>query len=293
LLILDAADTRRALSMERAIEAMKFGLGDDREVPLRSLVGSSLFMPGRAGKHTGVKVVSIVPGNPVGVVAIFAEDGSPLGLVDGPTLTSIRTGAAAGLATSLLAPPDASVMAMLGAGAMAADQVAAALAVRPIREVRVWSRTPARAAELAGRLRHWDLDARATASGDEAVLGADLVTTATPSRLPLFADDSVSAATHINAMGAFAPDMCEVPAETVRRSYPVVDDLAAAAAEAGDLIQADRSPVATIADVLAGRHPQIGEDVTLFKSVGIASQDVAAGAVALESAAALGIGRWV
>jgi ornithine cyclodeaminase len=293
LLILNAAETRRALPMEQAIEAMKVGLGDDREVPLRSLVGSSLFMPGRAGKHTGVKVVSTVPGNPVGMVAIFADDGTPLGVVDAPTLTSIRTGAAAGLATSLLAPPDAKVMAMLGAGAMAADQVAAVVAVRPIEEVRVWSRTPARAVELVRRLRAWELEAQASASGNEAVEGADVITTATPSRLPLFDDDSVAVATHINAVGAFTAEMCEVPVETVLRSYPVVDDLAAAAAEAGDLIQADRLPVATIADVLAGRHPQVGEDVTLFKSVGIASQDVAAGAVALESAAGLGIGRRI
>lgn len=277
--------------MAQAIEAMRTGLGDDREVPLRSLVGGSMFMPGRAGNNTGIKVVSIVPGNPAGIVAIFGADGSPLGIVDGPTLTSIRTGAAAGLATSLLAPPKAKVMAMLGAGAMAADQVAAVVAVRPIEEVRVWSRQEERARHLVDRLAAESLRATVWLSADEAVDGADIVNTATPSTTPLFTDDSIRPGTHINAVGAFTPEMCEIPPETVNRSYAVVDDLAAATVEAGDLIQAGRSPDATIADVLARRHPHIGEDVTLFKSVGIASQDVAAGAAALASAGVMGMGR--
>ncbi|HJU52165.1 MAG TPA: ornithine cyclodeaminase [Acidimicrobiia bacterium] len=293
MLILDAGATRLALSMDQAIEAMKIGLGDDREVPLRALLGGSMFMPGRAGANTGVKVVSIVPGNPAGIVALFDSEGSAVGLVDGPTLTSIRTGAAAGLATSLLSRPEAKVMAMLGAGAMAADQVAAVAAVRRLEGVRVWSRRPERARELATRLEENGLPATAFATADEAVRGADVISTATPAKSPLFDDDAVRAGTHINAVGAFTPEMCEIPAETVNRSYPVVDDLEAAAAEAGDLIQAGREPVATIADVLAGRHPQIGEDVTLFKSVGIASQDVAAGAAALAAAKAMGIGRLV
>ena len=279
--------------MDQAIEAMRTGLGDDREVPLRTLVGGSMFMPGRAGAQTGVKVVSIVPGNPAGIVAVFAEDGSPLGIVDGPTLTSIRTGAAAGLATSLLAPLNAKIMALLGAGAMAPDQVAAVVAVRPIEEIRIWSRKGARARQLAKRLTAEGLPAAAWTNADQAVDGADIVNTATPSTEPLFSDESVRPGTHINAVGAFTPQMCEIPPETVNRSYAVVDDLEAAAVEAGDLILAGRLPVATIADVLARRHPHIGEDVTLFKSVGIASQDVAAGAAALAAAAARGLGRLI
>ncbi|HKZ20488.1 MAG TPA: ornithine cyclodeaminase [Acidimicrobiia bacterium] len=279
--------------MDEAIEAMKVGLGDDREVPLRTLVGGSMFMPGRAGPNTGVKVVSIVPGNPAGIVVVFDPDGSAIGIVDGPTLTSIRTGAASGLATSLLSRRDAKVMAMLGAGAMAADQVAAVAAVRRLQEVRVWSRRLERARHLAKRLEEIGLPATPFSGADDAVLGADVISCATPSREPLFEDRSVGPGTHINAVGAFTPEMCEVPAETVNRSYPVVDDFEAAAAEAGDLIQAGREPVATIADLLSGRNPQIGEDVTLFKSVGIASQDVAAGAAALASAQTMGIGRLV
>ncbi len=285
MLYLDADATRAALPMEAAIESMEVAFGDDREVPLRTLLGGSLFMPGRAGGVSGVKVVSVVPGNPVGIVAVFDADGRPLGFVDGPTLTAIRTGAGAGLATRLLARKDAGVLAMLGAGAMAFDQIEAVRAVRPIRRILVWSRNPAHASDLANRV-----GGEAVAQPGEGVAIADIVSTATPSRLPLFDDEAVRSGTHINAVGAYTPEMCEIPAETVRRAYVVVDDLEAADAEAGDLIQAERPPVCTIGDVLAGRHPQIGEDVTLFKSVGIASQDVAAATVALQRAAELGIG---
>ena len=272
--------------MAAAIQSMEVAFGDDREVPPRSLLGGSLFMPGRAGEHSGVKVVSAVPGNPVGIVAVFGPDGSPLGLVDGPALTAIRTGAATGLATRLLARKDARVLAMLGAGAMAFDQIEAIKAVRQVDRILIWSRDPKRASSLAGRV-----GGQMVGDPGEAVSAADIVSTATPSHHPLFDDESVRSGTHINAVGAFTPQMCEIPPDTVHRAYVVVDDFGAAEMEAGDLIQADRPPVCTIGDVLAGRHPQIGEDVTLFKSVGIASQDVAAGVVALARAAGLGIGR--
>ncbi len=286
MLYLDAEATRAALPMAAAIEAMEVAFGDDHEVPLRTLLGGSLFMPGRAGGDSGVKVVSVVPGNPVGIVAVFGADGFPIGFVDGPALTAIRTGAGSGLATRLLARTDARVLTMLGAGAMAFDQVEAVRAVRPIERVLVWSRDPARAARLAARI-----GGEAVEDPNQAVAAADIISTATPSRQPLFGDEAVRSDTHINAVGAFTPQMCEIPPETVRRAYVVVDDLDAAEAEAGDLIQADRPPVCTIGDVLAGRHPQIGEDVTFFKSVGIASQDVAAAVVALRRAATLGLGQ--
>ena len=149
---MDADEVRESLSMTEAIAAMRSAFGDDREVPVRSILGSSAFMPGRVGPYCGVKVVSLVPGNPVGLVAVFGDDGSPIGIVDGPTLTAIRTGAGCGLATDLLAPPGASIMAMFGAGAMAFDQVEAVKTVRPIDHVLVWSRREDRAAALAERV---------------------------------------------------------------------------------------------------------------------------------------------
>ncbi len=262
--------------MPVAISAMQSAFSDDRETPRRVLLGSSLFMPGRVGDLSGVKVVSIVPGNPAGVVVVFGADGSPLGAVDGPTLTAIRTGAGCGLATDLLASPDAATMAMLGAGAMAFDQVAAVRAVRQIEEVLVWSRTRERAANLAVRIE----GATVVDDADEAVAAADVVTTATPATTPLFSARSLRPGSHVNAVGAFTPAMCELPAELVRAGYVVVDDLEAAAEEAGDLLQAGVPASTTVGDLLAGRVRPPG-GTTVFKSVGIASQDVAAAAAAL------------
>lgn len=278
---LDAEATRLALTMSAAIDAMTSAFADDRETPVRQLLGSSLFMPGRVGDVTGTKVVSTVPGKPYGIVAVFDADGACLGLVDGPTLTAIRTAAGAGLATRLLARPDARTMAMLGAGAMAYDQVMAVKEVRPILDVVVWSRSGDNARRLAERV-----GASVAEDPTVAVAEADVVSTATPATAPLFDPEAVRPGAHLNAVGAFTPEMCEVPAEVVRRALVFVDDVEAAAAEAGDLLQAGVEPEATLADLLAGRHRgrTSADQVTMFKSVGIASQDVAAGLAALRSA---------
>jgi ornithine cyclodeaminase len=281
---LDASAVRAALSMDAAVAAMRAAFGPDRETPQRVLVGASLFMPGRVGAESGIKVVSTVPGNPAGIVVVFGGDGAPLGLVDGPTLTAIRTGAGCGLATDLLAPPDASTMAMLGAGAMAADQVAAVRAVRPIDRVIVWSRTAAHAEALAERI-----GAEAAADADEAVAAADVITTATPARSPLFSAGAVRRGAHVNAVGAYTPEMVELPAELLRRAFVVADDREAAAVEAGDLLQAGVEPDAEMSEVLGGRRAPEGS-TTVFKSVGISSQDVAAAVAALEAAEATGLG---
>jgi ornithine cyclodeaminase len=232
-----------------------------------------------------VKVVSVVPGNPVGLVAVFEGNGSPLGIVDGPTLTAIRTGAVVGLATKLLASQSASSLAMLGAGAMAYDQVEAVRSVRDLDQILVWSRNRERAEQLATRV-----GGEVVEDPDQAVSRSSIVACATPSESALFSDSSVAAGTHINAVGSFRRGMVEVPLETVERAYVVVDDYEAARAEAGDLIQADREPNADLRELLAGKSPAIGEDVTFFKTVGVAVQDVAAGYAALSKASELGVG---
>jgi len=286
--VLDAGATRRALPMSDAIEAMEHAFSGVTEAPLRSLVGPSLVMPGRLDDLMAVKVVSIVPGNPAGLVVVFAEDGSPLGVVDGPTITAIRTGAGAGLATRLLARESARSLAMLGSGAMAYDQVEAVRAVRDIDKVMVWSRSLEHARALADRV-----SGEAVTDAEEAVRRADVVSCATPATSPLFSEESVRSGTHVNAVGAFTPEMAELSPGLLERAYVVVDDVEAAAAEAGDLIQAGRDPNTTLRDLLAGTHPQIGEDVTVFKSVGVAAQDVAAAARALAKAERDGLGLTV
>lgn len=288
MLILSAEQTRECLPMDLAVESQVAGFSSDREVPLRRELAGSLYMPGRVGERSGVKIVSTVPGNPVGLVLVMDEAGSPLGMVDGPTLTAIRTGAGAGLAARLLAREDSTVMAMLGAGAMAFDQVEAVRAVRPIERVLVWSRTRDRAEGLAGRVGGEVAD-----TADEAVRAADVVSCATPATEALFSPDSIRPHTHINAVGAFRPGMIEVPVEVTLRSFVVVDDRDAAAAEAGDLLAAERGPDASMADLLEDVIDTTAADFTLFKSVGIASQDIAAAAAALQEASRRGVGTEV
>lgn len=271
--------------MPAAIEAMEEAFTGNSESPLRALVGPSLVMPGSLDGVMAVKVVSTVPGNPVGLVMVFGEDGSPLGIVDGPTLTAIRTGAVAGLATWLLAPKGARTLAMLGAGAMAFDQIEAVRAVRDIHDVYIWSRDIANAERLAERV-----GGDALTDAGEAVARADVVSCATPAMSPLFSGSSIRSGAHVNAVGAFTPEMAELAPDLLERAYVVVDDLEAARAEAGDLIQAGRTPNATLRELLAGTSPPIGEDVTVFKSVGIAAQDVAAASRALANAEKAGIG---
>ncbi len=233
MLYLDAAALRESLSMKEAIEAMRWAFSAETQVPLRSRVGPSLVMPGVVDGVMAVKVVSVVPGNPTGLVVVFDQDGSPIGMVDGHTLTSIRTGAVTGLATDLLAVHNASTLAMLGAGEMAADMIAAVRAVRPIERVLVWSRNLENAARLGGLA-----DGEPAKTVEEAVEVAAVVSCATPAKTPLFDSDVVNEGAHVNAVGAFTPEMAELSPMLLERAYVVVDDREAAAAEAGDLIQA-------------------------------------------------------
>jgi ornithine cyclodeaminase/alanine dehydrogenase-like protein (mu-crystallin family) len=285
---LNAAETRQALSMETCIDAMRLAFSDARETPVRTPLGNSMFMPGRIPGGSGIKVVSTEPGNPAGIVVVFDESGTPVGAVNGPTLTAIRTGAGCGLATSLLADPDASVLAMLGAGAMAFDQVDAVRAVRPIERILVWSRNQEHAARLAERVGGEPID-----SADAAAAAADVISTATPATKPLIDAASVQPGSHVNAVGAFTSQMVELPATLLQESFVVVDDREAAAVEAGGLIQAGVTPDATMADLLAGRTSAPVDATTVFKSVGIASQDVAAALAALDRAEDMGIGTIV
>jgi ornithine cyclodeaminase len=283
--VLSDRDTRLALPMSDAIAAMLNAFSPNTEAPLRQLVANSLVMPGRIGDNVAVKVVSTVPGNPAGLVAVFNSEGTPLGIVDGPTITAIRTAAGAGLATDLLAPEDASSLAMIGAGAMARDQILAMLEIRDIDRVVVWSRDPSKARALASE---FEGETAATAAG--AVHGVDIITTATPSTAPLFAEPDLPGHVHINAIGSYTPDMVEIPPEFVIDAFVVVDDLSGAASEAGDLIQAGCTPDLDMESLLTlSSVPHHSR--TLFKSVGVATMDVAAAVAALRNAERLQLGH--
>ncbi|NPA91570.1 MAG: ornithine cyclodeaminase family protein [Chloroflexi bacterium] len=260
---------------------------------LESDAGVTLFMPAYvpSTRDLTLKVVSVFPGNVARglptlhalVLVLDAETGVPLALVDGTRLTALRTGAGVGAATEVLAREDSRVLALFGAGGQAPDQVAAILAVRPIEEVRIYTpsgRSAARLAEaMAARYPH--VTFRRASTPREAVRGADIITCVTTSSTPVFDPADVAPGTHINGVGSFTPQMREVQVKGLSRLRVFVDSLAAAQAEAGDLIQAVEEghlrweEVTEIGRVLAGAAPgrRSAEEITFFKSVGVAVQD--------------------
>lgn len=297
---LDADAMRRAAPIVELVDAVEqayrdVAAGRDASPP-RSRVelpnGDLLLMPGlrQSGSGASVKVVTVTPSNPTRnlptvqavVLWLDAETGTPRALLDGAELTAMRTGAGSGAATRLLARPDASVLALIGAGAQAEWQARAVAAVRPIREVRIYARGPSRRA-LAARL---EGDGRIVAVGSarEAVDGADVICCATTSHQPVFDADWVGAGTHVNAIGSFRPEMVELPPRLFGRAALVaVDSRAAALVEAGDLRAAIAAgelaerDVVELGSVAAGYAAQRDAGaITIFKSVGLAIQDVAA-----------------
>jgi len=327
MLILNAANVRRALPMLEAIVAMKTAfaaLSDGRaEVPLRTRLpiashdALSILMPafveGEDGESLAIKVVSLFPGNPgrglgyiqAAVLVLEPDTGRVLGLLEGSTLTAIRTGAAGGAAVELLSRHDARVLALFGAGAQGRTQVEAACTVRKIETVWIFDADRARAEALGKELAGTGpipLDVRVASSPSEAVAHADVICTATTSVSPVFSDSDLATGVHISAVGSYTPEMQEIPGETARRARLFVDSRSAALAETGDLIQPIRAGLfsqnhitAELGELVLGRKEgrRSSEEVTLFKSVGVAVQDAIAASLALRNARRLGIGQEV
>jgi ornithine cyclodeaminase/alanine dehydrogenase-like protein (mu-crystallin family) len=310
--IIGAAQVRKLVPMPDAIEASRraFGAAARGEItgPLRTSLSRDrvLIMPAEHSSGSAViKVISLqqdgwahgLPSIGGGVLWIDGLTGRIAALLDAAALTALRTGAASGLATSLLAPPSSQVLAMLGAGDQAADQVAGVCAVRPIREVRVHSRRRPRSEELCDRLRlaHPGVAVAAAESARQAVRGADVICTATRSAQPLFEAGDLEPAAHVNAVGSYRLDMCELPPEAFQRAAVVViDQLEAALAEAGDLVQAlhggylRRADIIEMGQLLTGGPAHPG-GLTIFKSVGIAAQDWAVCELAVRRARETGV----
>jgi ornithine cyclodeaminase len=319
--ILSSADVRRALPMCAAIESQRrafVALATGATVlPLRTAVpvpaedALSLFMPARVADDLGAKVVSVFPHNTArgletiqgALLLLDATTGRPAALMDARELTALRTGAASGLATDLLAAPTARTAAILGTGGQATTQLLGVCAVRPIQRVHVFSRDPAHVAAFVARMRQEVTAELVTAtSAVEAVRDADVICAATTSATPVVAGHYLRPGAHVNGIGSYTPEMQEVDEETVRRAGMVfVDCRAAALAEAGDVVIALRRGAICEGDLIelgavaAGLHAgrTAADAVTFFKSVGVAVQDVAAGAEVLRRARELGLGTEV
>ncbi len=315
--VLGSDEIRRALPMRVAIAAMREAfvahVEGTADGPPRTVLhtgvtnGATLVMP--VALNVGdvpllvVKVVSVFPANRQRnlasihgtVIAVEAETGVPIAILDGASLTAIRTAAACGLATDLLARADSAVLAVFGSGVHARTQVEAVREVRSIEEVRIYNPNTesavAMADELAARAGP-DCSFRVADSAASALDGADIACTATTSRIPVFENDAVPDGLHINAIGSFHAADREIPGATVARAGIFVDDHEVALEEAGDLIIPIREGLidadhilSDLGGLLLGRAQgrSSKDEVTFFKSVGLAVQDAAAAQAVLRA----------
>ncbi len=339
LRVLSKQDVQQAVPMREAIEIVKGAFAQlstgKAVVPLRTQLpverheGVTLFMPAYLSESDdlGVKIVSVFPRNlDKGLPTIFAlvvvveaSSGRPVAVMDGTYLTALRTGAASGAATDLLARKDAKVAAIFGAGVQGRTQLLAVCEVRDIERVWIYDINPLAAEryvqEMAGKGR-LPVDLKVASSPAEATREADVICAATTSKTPVFADGdpsgrasepalsgakgrSLKPGVHINAVGSFTPEMQEIPEETVGRARIVVDSREACLAETGDLIIPIRKGLITeediyaeLGEIAAGIKPgrASAEEITLFKSVGNAVQDVSVAGAVLTRAETMGLG---
>ena len=299
MLILNSDEIRTALPMLAVIQAMKqayASLSSGKAiVPLRTRLpiptqeAVSIFMPAYVQtddtEALAIKVVSIFPQNPTrglpliqaAVLAIDPETGGIIALLEGGTITAIRTGSGSCAAIDLLAREDSHVLAIFGAGAQGRTQLEAACAVRKINKVWIFDADTQRADAFAKEMSGQGLipqDIRVAATNREAVLEADIICTATTSTSPVFMDKDIKPGTHISAIGSYTPEMQEVPAETIQRAKVIVDSRSAVLAESGDLIKPIQSGLineshifAELGEIVLKKKPgrQSAEEMTYFK----------------------------
>jgi ornithine cyclodeaminase len=317
--VLTSSDVSRLLGMTECIAAMRAvfeAAAASRVVqPVRTVLrvpdgrGSLYVMPGwvdDGGGALAVKLVALFPANATrgiethqGVIVLLdATTGEPRALIEASSVTAIRTAAVSALATDLLARADASELGILGAGVQAASHLEAMRVVRPIRHVRVWSRSPEHTAAFVHRASsHGTMSIEAVPTAEQAVRGAHVICTVTSASEPVLLGDWLSPGAHVNAVGASMPDARELDTRAVARARLFVDSREAAMAEAGDLLvpMGDGAigpghVAGDLAELVSGGC--VGrsgdDDITLFKSLGLAIEDVAAARLLLERAATAG-----
>jgi ornithine cyclodeaminase len=251
-------------------------------------------LPGGSGHgFMGVKIVTVSPDNAAlgkpSVMGLYlllhGKTGEPVALIDGPRLTVRRTAAASALAAGYLARKDAETLLLIGSGALAPELAKAHAAVRPIRRVLVWNRSIAGAERAATDLRSQGLDAFVADNLDHALPQADIVSAATLSAVPLVKGALLKPGAHVDLVGAFSPSMRESDDETMRRGRVYVDTRGGALKEGGDIVQAIASGALAESDIAGDLHDLArgdvagradGAEITVFKSVGAALEDLAA-----------------
>ena len=294
-LFLEEEQVRKHLRMEELIPAMEKALIDFSAgkvtQPVRSVIavdppgGFFGMMPALTLDGLGIKIVTFYASNadrgiPTHMATIFLVDpetGAPLAVMDGTLITEMRTAAVSAAATKLLGSPDAKVLAILGSGVQARSHVEALRLVRNFEEIRVWSPTKAHAEQLAK-----EIGAKAM-SAEEAVRGADVVVTATNSKTAVLKGSWLKPGCHVNAVGACRPDWRELDDEAMA-NIVFVDSREAAIKESGDVILSRTKIHAELGEALAGKVPPRANETTVFKSLGMAVEDIAAALLVYESA---------
>jgi ornithine cyclodeaminase len=312
MLTLSADDVDRALTFPGLVETLRDAFRDGAVQPVRHHHGvekpdgaasTLLLMPAwtdfnasgtSKDGHIGVKIVTVSPdNNAIGKPAVMGlyllldgRTGEPQALIDGQRLTQWRTACASALAASYLAREDASRLLVVGAGALSPFLAQAHAAVRPLTTIRIWNRTPANAQKVAAGLVALGLPAEAADDLDAELAAADIVSSATISTTPLVKGAKLKEGAHVDLVGGFTPDMREADDDAIRRSRVYVDTRAGAMKEAGDIVQPLASGVLTpeaivadLAELARGERTgrESAEEITLFKSVGAALEDLAAG----------------
>ena len=266
--------------MEKAL--IDFSTGKVTQ-PVRSVIkvdppgGFLGLMPALTPEGLGLKAVTFYPSNaergiPTHMATIFLVDprtGAPLAIMDGRLITEMRTAAVSAAATKLLAPPDAKILALLGSGVQARSHVEALRLVRQFEKVRVWSPTQKHAKQFAEEV------GGTAVSAEEAVHGADVVVTVTNSKTPVLKGSWLKRGSHVNAIGACRPDWRELDDEAMR-NVVLVDSREGAMKESGDVILSRAKIYAELGEALAGKVPQRANETTIFKSLGMAVEDIAA-----------------
>jgi len=284
---LDEEQVRQHLRMEDLIPATEKALVDFSAGKVTQLVRSVItvdppggffgMMPALTPEGLGIKIVTFYASNaerglPTHMATIFLVDpetGAPLAVMDGTLITEMRTAAVSAAATNLLASPDAKILAILGSGVQARSHVEALRLVRNFEEIRVWSRTQSRAERFAEKL-----DATAMPAED-AVRDADVVVTATNSKTPILKGSWLKPGCHVNAIGACRPDWRELDNDAMA-NVVFVDSREAAMKESGDVILSGTKIYAELGEALAGKVPSRANETTIFKSLGMAVEDIAA-----------------
>jgi ornithine cyclodeaminase/alanine dehydrogenase-like protein (mu-crystallin family) len=316
VLALDAAAIHTACPMPDAIDAVAAGFAALSErcadVPLRSVsplagAGAQMLVMSASSPRfpmASVKVVSVAPRNldlglatiQAVIVLIDSRTGAPRALLDGASLTALRTGAAGGLAARRLAPTTCDIVALYGAGAQARTQLEGLLAERRPREVRIVARTRAHVDSFIGSFMP-PAGVRLVVGDRTAANGAQVVICATTSAEPVFATSDLAADAHLTGVGSYRPEACEFAPEILRGARVVVDHRSAAMAESGEVITAVRLGFIAESDLIeigeAAAHRMNGDQRTVFKSVGNAIQDLAVGCRVVERAETMGLGRWI